>query len=301
MISASACGKFILLGEHSVVHQRTAIAFPLLDKQLSYSEITSRTVTSFTVTGEVMREENIQKLLELRERLTGLRSSEFHDSIEIKTQIPIGSGLGSSAALCTSLLRAHGVKEGLELAEKAYYGEELFHGRASGVDPYTIAIEKIINFNSNPRSYLPLSENPIAESELAFLLLDSGTHHQTKEVLKQSDELKQKNEKYWSQIIKNLSELSLEGLNLWSSNFSEIGKLMTQAHKLLQELGVSNESLDSLVEEALRAGAIGAKLTGAGRGGYIVALVPAHKINKLVNEVFPKVKSMVWKPKESNL
>jgi mevalonate kinase len=131
------------------------------------------------------------------------------------------------------------------------------------------------------------------------VLIDSGLRHRTHEVIKITQEIKNKDPMLWQNIIDELGLLSLEAKKVWNSNFNQIGNLMNHAHENLRRLGVSNENLDHIVKDIKSRGALGAKLTGAGKGGYVLALFSLDKntdIEKIISAKYPKENFLLWKP-----
>jgi mevalonate kinase len=293
MKEGSSCGKFILLGEHSILHQGRAIAFPLAGTKLLYRE-SSAPETSLHVNGEKRNAQDLANILRLRERLVGAKDSGL--ALQVETTIPVGAGLGSSAALCSSILRAHDVTEAHHLAERAFRGEEVFHGRPSGVDPYTIAFERILYYATEPRRFEVLSEAPLEREQLALVLLDSGERHRTKEVIAATQALREDNLPRWQGIMNHLGGLAEKAFKFWDEDFAKVGNLMNEAHESLKALGVSDSGLDEMVERARRSGALGAKLTGAGKGGFVLALYRQADLSKRLREEFPTEKFLVWEP-----
>jgi mevalonate kinase len=268
----SACAKFILGGEHSVVHRGRALAFPLPSLRLEVSESAE---PGLRVNGQNYPEETWAKLRELRSVLGG--SSADGPGLSIRSSVPLASGLGSSAALCVAMARLVSARrgrelEGTELAELAVRGEALFHGKPSGVDPWTVALERPLVFRSADRSYRPLELDAFRASGLRFVLESSGRAHCTAEIVEAVNELREKTPLIWEDLMDALSTNAEAMARAFETEPGTLGRLMNDTHFRLQQLGVSDAGIDDAVTRMKDAGAIGAKLTGAGRGGFVLGL-----------------------------
>lgn len=287
---ASAPGKFILAGEHSIVYRGRAIALPLLNTELKYWETDE--APALFVNGEKKETFHYQKVCALREHL-GFKDGG--PTLHIETQIPLGGGLGSSAALCTALGRYHAAHLSPEqLARLALEGEKFFHAKSSGIDPFTIAIGKAIVFRSQTLEWKELDLQRFHDEGLTFVLADSGLRHKTPEVLERVSHLKAQDPLIFEDLIDALST-NVEGMlkALAEGPRKMLGRLMNDSHFRLIQLGVSEERLDDLQAKLLKLGALGAKLTGAGRGGFILSLFEQETFASLKAQ-FP-VPYLEWK------
>lgn len=278
-MTAKACGKFILGGEHSVVYRGRALAFPLTNLQLRYRE-TAVASQKLILNDKIESDARLSRLLELR-RALGIESP--CPGIEINSDIPLGAGLGSSAALCVAMLRAHfPALTGTELAQRALVGERLFHGRPSGVDPYTVAIEKPIAFRAQDTSVIELDTRAFREERLCFVLKDSGTRHETLNVVSQVQKVKQETPLIWEDLMDALATNAQAMIAAFEkAPRTTLGRLMNDSHFRLIQLGVSNEKIDDIAEDFRKAGALGAKVTGAGQGGFVLGLVDESAIEAM--------------------
>ena len=286
----SFCGKFILGGEHSVVYKGQALAIPLSQLRLSIESIEESHNTSGTpglwVNGTRHSSEHWELLQALVRMLKG-PSAQIH-SLHLRSTIPIGAGLGSSAALCATLAKYfYPELNGVELAKLALSGERVFHAKPSGVDPYVVALEKPIVFQAQSQSYRELDLNKFHDSGLKFVIVNTSQPHNTAKVIEKVSSLKEELPLLWSDLIDALSQNADRMAHaLEQSPRLELGKLMNDTHFRLVQLGVSIEEIDDLVKNLRKAGALGAKLTGAGLGGAVVALFEADQIPALKQEHF---------------
>ena len=275
---ASACGKCILLGEHSILEGGSALALPLKMLKIEIS-FEAKKENSLTVNFPLQDKDEKLFWSLLREDF-----SEFNTigAYNIESSLPIGAGLGSSAALCVALNRLFRKNiDSKELIEKSWLSEFKFHGKSSGIDPTTIVKEKALHFYK-PNEFSEIIFPSDFNSKFIFVLFDSRIRRTTQEIVQKSYSLKETNFILWKKTISELQSLVLKAKdNLQKNNIENLGLLLNKAHFLLSDLGVSNEELNSLQSHILKEGALGAKLTGAGRGGFLLALFDLKTWNAL--------------------
>lgn len=273
-----ATGKIILMGEHSVVYGEPAIAFPFEATSIITTITTAERTTvdchyfsgtldelpsALTSVKEVIK----QTLLHLSKENTPLK-------FIITSSIPPERGMGSSAAVATSIVRAlfnyfqtpYSADLLLQLVNQA---EKIAHGNPSGIDAAATSGEQPILFTKG-EPLLPFSMN-VAK---AFLIVaDTGIKGQTRAAVHDIAQLYQQNTAQVSTRIKELGRLTnVAKQAILTNDIQTLGKAMNLAHHELQMLTVSNNQLDRLVHTAVEHQAIGAKLTGGGRGGCMIAL-----------------------------
>ena len=211
----------------------------------------------------------------------------------LNSTIPLGAGFGSSAALCLCLLDAAAVEKGFLLTQteriaKATELESIFHGRSSGLDPTVIALRKPIRFT--------MEEGAQALSwgldDFAFVLATGPEARQTSQAVAKVRSFAEKKPKCFQEKIERAKHLIgvVEELlipvkadsRLKQQQRAELlGKQLDLNHSLLQDLGISTPKIDHLVQKAREYGALGAKLSGAGLGGSILALAPIDLLPSL--------------------
>jgi mevalonate kinase len=200
-------------------------------------------------------------------------------NIRITSTIPVASGLGSSAAVSISLIRAlsgflgHPLPD-RQVSEIAFEVEKVHHGTPSGVDNTVITYRKPVYF---ARGETPQDNRiePFTVRQPFYLVIgDSGVPSSTTEVVGIVRRNWLADPDRFNDIFNKIGELvRLARLRIESGEITVLGSLMNENHALLCEMGVSSKELDNLVAAALRAGAVGAKLSGGGRGGNMIALV----------------------------
>jgi|TARA_Y100000034_G_scaffold87224_1_gene104565 mevalonate kinase len=277
--TASACGKVILFGEHAVVYNSPAIAAPVISvhANVSIAESEKFILDARNYSREInLSKEHLEKSDSLFASQETIFSTLKHFKlgkrqkirIIIDSEIPIEAGLGSGAAVAIAIIRAISVHfkkkiSNNDLYDLAFKTEELHHGTPSGVDPTVIINEKPVFFKKDPKTLELLTlKNPIQ-----LVIADTGVQSKTSEVV--ADVKKNNHDEEFAEI-RILTEQARDLIE--SGEVLRLGPLMDDNHELLKTIGVSSPELDKLVDAAREAGAIGAKLSGAGRGGHIIAL-----------------------------
>jgi len=195
--------------------------------------------------------------------------------VNVDCEIPIGAGLGSSASTTVAIASAVSRSLGRTLSRKdlfklAFFSERFLHGNPSGVDQATCIYGGIIRYKR------PSRVEPLAIKSMPDLLLcDSGIHHKTKTLVGSVVRRSKMNKEQFREHLTNVRRISSSVVKaLKTGDDEDLGVLMTMNHALLRRIGVSHPKLDQLAETAINAGALGAKLTGAGGGGCIIAVCP---------------------------
>lgn len=269
-----ALGKIILAGEHAVVYGYPAIA-TTINMEVRIIAKQSQTPGLVFLNPKIDPEHKsaflFVEVLPKLKQLLGQRVGELE--FRIDSDIPGGCGLGSSAALSVGLIRAildfFGESKSIaQIVDIALELEKIFHGNPSGVDHTVIAQESLIWFQRGN------FEKIIPKKPLNFKILMGSPHAGTLAAVQAVRKRYEEDPVEMTQIFEAISELTFKMRTaIEQGDLSEVGRLMTQNHILLKQLGVSTSELDTLCEKALKQGALGAKLTGAGGGGCVIALV----------------------------
>lgn len=288
-ISATAPGKSILFGEHAVVYGQPAIAVPVM--QVRAKATVSPAIGA--APGQIwIKAEEIGLDCPLSD-LPGehplavvvsaaaeeLKISRFPAlRLNIRSDIPIASGLGSGAAVSAAAARALAAFAGAPLSDEqvsrvAYKVDQIYHGTPSGIDNTVIAYAKPIFFiRGAPFERLQVSQ------PFTLVIGNTGIASSTAAVVGDLRARWQAEPQPYERLFAEIGAVSREARQLIEAGPVEaLGPLMARNHALLQALDVSCPELDLLVEAAAAAGASGAKLCGGGRGGNMIALAAPER------------------------
>lgn len=290
--SASAPGKIILLGEHAVVYGRPAIAVPFQARRAT-AVVTDRDpgagplLHALDLGQEGLLEswpESDPLALAMRLTLAEMGLGPAPDwRVEVSSQIPIASGLGSGAAVATALVRSLFLHGRIEISCErissiVFRSEEIHHGTPSGIDNTVIAYEAPVWFIKGQPLELFTITHP-----LTFVVADSGLPSPTRETVADVARMRSENVAKVDRIFEQIGQIVERARRtIEDGEQGNLGSLMDQNHRLLREIGVSSPRLDELVQAATGAGALGAKLSGGGRGGNIIALTTEEEAQAVV-------------------
>jgi mevalonate kinase len=273
-----AHGKLILIGEHAVVHGHPAVALPFTPVGVQAKvEVTQGPLAmdcKFHSGPLACAPEQVRGLSAcVVETLKRLGSALEGLTIRIASTIPAGSGLGSSAAVAVAMVRGlfacHDREiTHRELMELTHIAEVHAHGTPSGIDATAAAAEHPLLFikGENPEM-LPTG------GTFQIVVANSGHAGDTRSAVAAVRARLKERPIQTKSRLSHLGELTHEAKSaLASGDAAWLGRVLNVAQAELAALGVSNGRLDTLVRAARKAGALGAKLTGAGRGGCMLAL-----------------------------
>ncbi|MCC7117780.1 MAG: mevalonate kinase [Anaerolineales bacterium] len=281
-MKSSAPGKVILFGEHAVVYNRPALAVPVNQVCVDVEVLDSDSAGVFIDAPMVNLHGELSALppdhaigsviLNLFQRLN--ISAPPALNINIVSSIPVAAGLGSGAAVSVALIRALSahLKNPLpdeQVNDLVFEIEKLHHGTPSGIDNTVITYNQPVYFIKGQPIETFKTGKPFT-----IVIGDTGIPAPTKESVGDVRRLWIKNNNAFENIFNEIAQLSLIARRSIESGKPELlGELMNQNHELLQQLTVSSPELDRLVTAAKTAGALGAKLSGGGRGGNMIAFV----------------------------
>ena len=279
--AGTAAGKVILLGEHAVVYGRHALAVPIANAvtadvaargQESTLSVPEWKVSQMIDYGAAS---GMDAAVALIQKQLGIADARF--SIRLHSMLPRAMGLGSSAAFAVAIARAFSVELGLGLDDArinaiAFACEKLAHGTPSGVDNTIATYGEAMLFRNGDApqlEQLTLVERP------PLVIACSNRSGPTMEQVAGVRARRDRSRSNYDAIFDQMGALSQSGaVALAGADYSQLGLLMNICHGLLNAIEVSTAELDSMVSIARSAGAVGAKVTGAGGGGSIVALCP---------------------------
>jgi mevalonate kinase len=298
MAKGTGFGKTILIGDQFVLEEVPAIV-----SAISFETVT--TVERIAGDGWTLEDKRIE-VPGYKEKKKEQQTRSIDRILEVmnidvkKNPIKInvggtllaGSGVGASAASCVSLARALNAEFKLgypieEINRVAWQGEFPYHGVASGVDNTASTYGGLLLFQlikgqqhfekiKTPKSFEIVLANSGITANTA--LLDEFTERQKKE-----------NPELYASRLKTITAQAYDMKKaLEAGKLENVGRIMSNNHKLLKDMEMSHEILDYLCKLALEKGALGAKVTGGGRGGYMVALTPGRKLQEVVATAFDK-------------
>ncbi len=280
-VSVSAPGKIILFGEHAVVYARPAIAVPVFQVRAQATVEPSRqegvTIDAADVSHRYsLRDAPGDDPLATIIRLTcGRLSVEPKNfSVQIRSTIPIARGLGSGAAVSVAVVRALGefFERALpreEVSALAFQVEKLHHGTPSGVDNTVVAFGQPIYFVKDQ----PFEPFQVARPFL-IAIADTGIASPTKIAVGDVRRAWETDRAHYEALFDQIGVIAREARGvIEDGRVTALGSLMLKNQELLDQIGVSSPEIETLVDAAIGAGAEGAKLSGAGRGGNVIALV----------------------------
>jgi mevalonate kinase len=289
MISASAPAKIILFGEHAVVYGQPAIAVPVSSVRATAQVSRGNGLTIVTANlGRTLPidldAEIVEDALALTAKLVlkTLKLPPPKLTITLDSQIPIASGLGSGAAVSTALARALSGALGHQLDTETlnaivYEVEKMHHGTPSGIDNTVIVYEQPVYFVREK----PIERLQIAEP-LTLLVADTGKGALTKIAVGDVRKLYEANKEPTQLVLDAIGGIVKAARHaLEQGDIPALGPLMLRNQVYLQQLTVSSSELDKLVDAAMNAGALGAKLSGGGRGGNMIALVTPESTDRV--------------------
>lgn len=291
--SASAPGKVILFGEHAVVYGRPAIAVPVTQvraKAIVLAEPRSPRGMVRILAPDIGLETTLDRLAEnhplavvIKKAASVLGIDHFPAcSLQISSTIPIAGGMGSGAAVSAATLRALSASIGhpltdAQVSDLVYEAERVYHGTPSGIDNTVVTYARPVYFiKGKPVEVLSV------KTPFTLVIGDTGIKSPTSVAVSDVHQAWEADRLQYEQMFDAAGTITNSARKaIRSGNIETLGPSMTENHALLQKMGVSSNELDVLVKAALSAGASGAKLSGAGRGGSMIALVSPENSNEV--------------------
>ncbi len=286
---AAGYGKVILLGEHAVVYGHHAIAAPIpLAVQAKVLDARADDGVHLLIPRWGVEERlhphqhqphSLHQSLSLVLERLGLSRRSMR--IEVIPHVPRAMGLGGSAALAVAVIRALSLHYGLKLSDEAvnrlaFECEKVAHGTPSGVDNTMATYGKFMIYQrAKSEGEPPTTKELVVERPIPIVIGMSGVESLTAKMVAKVRASWEKNKPLYERIFREIDELTLLGQKaITGYKLEELGELMNVCQGLLNALGVSSWELEELIEISRKHGAVGAKVTGGGGGGSMVAVCP---------------------------
>ncbi len=289
-------GKVILFNEHFVVYGIPSIVAAIEDATVAKVEksdhfelIDNRPETPG------YKKEKLEQQKESLNRIFNAMNIDANKTpfrIILNGNLVAASGLGASAASCVAIARALSSYFNMELNDEqinsvAYEGEKGYHGNPSGVDNTAATYGGVIWFQRGDKKNI--IERIKLKKPIEIVIGNTGKVADTKKAVEGVRKRREEEPERYKVLFNKAEKLVFDARKaLENLDIKRIGALMNEDHKLLQEIGVSSKELDYLVEIALRNGALGAKLTGGGLGGNMIALTPGRDLQRDVANAIEK-------------
>jgi len=303
-VVASAPAKIILFGEHFVVYGEPAIVLAI-DKR-AYAKVEDRDdkrihIRSANLNLEGYFENETFKILrgeakEAKSKFEPIRfvlqkilekyGNDVGLNIEINSMVPVAAGLGSSAAVAAAVTAAVGNLLNVKMTKEdifriTYEAEKIVHGTPSGIDPAISTFGGTLLFQMDT-GFKPLD----VKMEIPLVVGDTGIERSTRLQVEKVRNIREKHPQVIELLFRAAREIVVRATEALKENDLEtLGELMNLNHSLLYGVGVSDEALEWLINAARKSGALGAKLTGAGGGGCMIALAKNESLSKVLDAI----------------
>ncbi|MBY8990422.1 MAG: mevalonate kinase [Candidatus Lokiarchaeota archaeon] len=300
-------GKTILFGEHFVVYGLPAIASALDTYTIANVKVVEG--NGWTVddqrpaTPGYKKKKKDEAMRSIQNVIEHLNIDITNQKLEItfKGNLMAASGVGASAAQCTSLARAFNDTFDLKLDDEkinktAYEGEKAYHGTPSGIDNTASTYGGLIWFIKSLSGSKNTMDRMKASKKMHLVIANSGITASTTEVVADVRRLKEENPEKFEKIFKKYKIIAEEAkVALINGDINKTGTLMNENQNLLREITVSGEANEKLVDIALQTGALGAKMTGTGRGGLVIAVAENEESQLKISKAIETKGYDAWK------
>lgn len=291
-------GKVILFNEHFVVYGLPAIASAIGAKTTALIEkrhgsgvelIDNRPETKgYKAEKAGQQKESLDRML----KFMNIDTTNQAFTVTLSGDLIAASGVGASAASCAAIARAFSEELRLNYSDErinevAFEGEKGYHGTPSGIDNTAATFGGMIWYKRQADTQV--MERIKLKRPVEIVMGNTGIVSDTSKVVGGVKQRKEREpEKYAGYFKAAEGIVSVARGQLEAFQLEQVGNSMDQNHQLLQQIGVSSDDLDMLVDLARNNGAFGAKMTGTGQGGYMVALTPGKELQERVANAIEK-------------
>lgn len=286
-------GKTILFGEHFVVHGIPGIASAI---DSTANAIVKKARKGITVTDDrkgakgYAEKKKLQQLESIERMLIAMGMDPKKTALDIWLggNLPGFSGLGASAASSVAIARAIAEEFDLifsneKINDVAYEAEKAYAGNPSGIDNTAATFGGLIWFKKNLGIGSNIIEQLSISEPVEIIIGNTGIVANTKAMVAAVAKRKQANPSKYDSVFREAEQLAIKGREaLEKFDLKQVGDLMNENHRLLQDIEVTCNELDYLVDLSRKHGAFGAKMTGGGGGGCMLALTPGKYLQKKV-------------------
>jgi mevalonate kinase len=291
---ASAPAKVILFGEHFVVYGGPAILasinrrIEVIASTIEENKVVIRSDIGvageygrsvFTIIqGGIEAKATLDPLYSAVRQALSARGKKAGVEIAISSTVPPGIGLGSSAAACVATVAAVNAlfqkkPSRQKICEVAIESERLIHKNSSGADCYVSMFGGLIHY-SRAKGFKKIE----SRGPLALVIASTGVRHYTGDLVAGVKTFKDRNESLFKNLAKQAADICAQAQRaIASGRRDRLGALMNENQAILRQIGVSHYKVDDLIDICSKAGALGAKITGAGGGGAVIALAASRE------------------------
>jgi len=305
-------GKAILFNEHFVVYGVPAIVSAIGNFTTSKVESIDKPGWKLSDNRKATPKYKEEKIVQQKDSINRILKKMDIDLSKKGLQITLegtlycASGIGASAASCVAIARAFSNHYSMNLSDEeineiAFEGEKGYHGTPSGIDNTASTFGGLIWFEKGDNSVI---EKISIQAPIEIVMGNTGKVANTTAAVAGVKGRKEQNPEKYKEIFDRADNIAYLAKNaLLNEDYQGLGKLMNENHKLLQQIEVSSRELDFLVKLARDQGALGAKLTGGGLGGNIIALTPGRELqedvaNAIEKEGFQTLKTVIGASRE---
>lgn len=292
---ASAPGKVILFGEHFVVYGIKSILCSINKRVTVTAEKTNeRKISINSEIGKLVLEPN-ESISEINSPLKpfyylankAIKDQNIGLKIQIESEIPLGAGLGSSSACCVAgaaaIFKLFGEISNEKILELAIEAEKTIYQNTSGADCTVSTYGGLMEYDKN-NGFRKIEDEP----NFQLVIANSNIEHSTETMVSRVKEFENKNKEKFHELSNLESNLVNDVLKLIKENkIKEIGEKINQNQKFLEEIGISNEQLETMIKIGQKT-SYGAKITGSGGGGCIFALTNESNLDETIKEFVNK-------------